>query len=227
MGTIVTKIRGKVQGSVFSGNIAGNTLRNKTIPRRSTTVARSAVNNNWKYLSQIWLTLSPTQRLGWQNYATNFTFFNKLGAPVAARKNLVFTTTNLFNTDPNVGNPIMLDAPSFLTPPSATFDGETLDVSSQNVTIGFNAVSDDLYMAVFASPPFRGGKEAIMQSRITRFGGLVTMLAPTPSFSIGTEYFQRYPYTQDGMMVWIAWRRIDPQCFSWSPLEYFLGTFVP
>ena len=222
MGAIVTKIRGKIQGTVFSGNIAGDTIRNKSIPRRSTTVTRSRVNNRWKFLSQRWLQLSVAEKAEWVTYAANFTFYNKLGSPVAARSNLVFNVTNLYQL--MASDTIIVNAPSFATPDNVTYDGGVLSVSPPSAEFNWTAQDVDTYIQVFFSPPFQYGKQAIMKKNLKQIlPTLILLPGATPQpVDFTTEFFAMFPGAKIGLYTWLAWRRIEVTCKAWSPIEYQL-----
>ena len=60
LGAIVTMIRGKQKGTVFSANTSGAVMRNKSIPTRQTYQKRSRINNQWKFHTQVWNNMSDT-----------------------------------------------------------------------------------------------------------------------------------------------------------------------
>jgi hypothetical protein len=225
MGTIVTKIRGKISGSVFSGNIAGDTLRNKTIPRRTTTVRRSIRNNNWKYFSQLWLTLSNTDRAAWSSYATNFQFYNKLGSPVAARGNLVFNNTNVYYYGWN-GSPI-LTAPTFATPVAVINPSVSIAIAFPQAVFNCDPQASDVLLQLYCSPPFVGGKETQYQRRMVAIGAPMLLSSGVATFSFTPFFFAIYPYIRAGQKVVFGIRKIEPSCYAWSPIEIIPATIFP
>lgn len=220
MGAIVTKIRGKVQGTVFSGNSAGNVIRNKTIPKRSSTDARSLWNNQMKYYSQVWVSLTDAQKANWALFAANFTFTNKLGANVVAAPNLVFQTFQCYYYRVNLV--LQPNPPAYATPPVLTSLVATVVQAGNDAYFDFDSAPGGMYLSIFSSPPFRRGQEALMQSRLKQIMYPNQVNTTDVQAFFGPQFWAMFPYAVTGQYVWIAIRRIDATSFVWSPLQYFL-----
>lgn len=216
-GTIVTDARGKVGGSVFSRNQAGNVIRNKSIPKRRTTDIKSRYNNVWQYYSQLWLTLSPSEQADWENYATNFTFHNKLGAAVAAQGNIVFAVCSYYNAlalkSPFSG------APTYAAPAAVDNIVVTSQLSDQPFYLNFDALAADVNLRLYASPWYRQGKRAFMEKRVNSIL-FSTLVATNDALDWGAQYIARYGTPPVGSYILLAIRRIHPDSQAWSSLQY-------
>lgn len=217
-GAIVTNIRGKVGGSVFSNNIAGATVRNKSLPKRRTTDQKSLVNNLWQYLTQVWLVLTSGLRQPWEDYALNFTFHNKLGAPVAAKANIVFSTTNRFYY--YINNNIILAPFTFEPPPVASLQAVSFNVTLPEAKMFFTPVPIDVYVFVYATRPYGLGKRSFMEKRV-RYIKHQLLLAGDSEVDFYDEYVAIFGVPPVGQSVLTARRTVNPNCYSWGVLQYF------
>lgn len=224
LGAFVTKIRGKINGSTFSANIAGQTVRNKTIPKSAASSARSNANNKFSYFNSLWLDINPSYRAAWAFYAQNFLFYNKLGEAVTPKANLVFATTNMYHKE--VTGNIITAPPVFVTPEVIDDAIQGIRVSLQTAVSHWTVIDNGCLVSMFISPPFWHGKEKIMQARIAKIYPLFPVTNLTPILDFSTEFWAKYPWAQVGMKVWFAWRRVQPNCYAWSPFEYHLVTIT-
>lgn len=69
---LISEMRNKLNGSVFSKNRAGNYLRNKVTPVNPQTTYQTAVRAALTAASQSWRTLTENQRLAWNGAVQNF-----------------------------------------------------------------------------------------------------------------------------------------------------------
>lgn len=218
LGPVVTNIKGKFNGSVFSANSAGNTIRTKYIPRRKTTFRRSRQNGLWKYLTQSWLALTPAQQSQWNAYAANFTFQNKLGAPVAARGNIVYATTNFYYYTFHSGA-IMSVPPLFYTPAPVSLGSWVLSAGSDLFETYWTPPPEDTFMTIYASKPYRPGSPVFNERRILFFQGEFC----DTSFSFAdffTNYTTYVAPLKAGYNIQFATRRIHRVSYAWSPFTY-------
>lgn len=216
-GTIVTNMRGKVGGSVFSANSAGATVRNKTIPKRRTTDIKSATNNLWQYFMQVWLTLSASDQDDWNAYALNFTFHNKLGVPVLAKGNVVFAATNFyyftFNEVP------LLVAPLYVPPPAASLSASGCNVGSMLFELIFTPLVADTIFWIYATPSYTKNNRIFNEKRV-RYIGFKTVALGDDTVSFWSEYVARFGTPIVGQKILVAWRRMDFTGWAWSPMQY-------
>lgn len=220
MGAIVTKIRGKIAGTVFSNSVSGNVMRNKTIPRRSSSQLQSGWHGNVKYWSQNWLAVSPTDQALWAAFASNFEFRNKLGAAVPAAPNLVYQTLQRYYFAAN-GSLLALPG-DYVTPPLLTTVAGNISPDSPLANITFDATSEDCYICVYASRSFRYGQQAIMKSRLRLMVDTELLSASATDVTFTTQYFDAFPNGPPGQYAWVAYRVIHIDSYVWSPLFYIL-----
>ena len=217
-GTIVTNIKGKISGSVFSANQAGPTLRNKTMPRRSTTDTRSATNNMWQSFTQYWLKLSQAQRQNWIDFAPNFTFHNKLGVPVAAKGNIVFATCNFFHYTVTGG--ILINPEVYVGPPLWSLSAGAIDITTSTMKLFFTPANEAMAFFAYATISYRDGKQTIMQTRIKLIGWYG--INPFDNeVDLWANYVAKFGVPKAGQIVTISWRRVNLDCWSWSPMQFF------
>jgi hypothetical protein len=220
LSAFVTKIRGKISGSVFSANVAGATIRNKTIPKQAATAARAKANNRQAYFGALWLDMNPTYRAAWIFYSQSFLFYNKLGDGVAPKANLIFATTNLYYQE--VTGNVMFAPQIFVTP--GILDNVTIDIrhNTSYANINFATIFTGTIVQLYTSTPFHHGKETLMKSRVSKIFPLFPVTTLTPDILFSHYFWHKYPWARRNMYVWVAFRRIEPTCYSWSPLEYHL-----
>lgn len=220
MGAFITDIRGKIAGTVFSQNIGGNVAYNRPRPRKKPKPKQSKFRNLMQFYSRYWTQLSLTKQGLWKTYALNFTFKTKLGTPTPARANFVFQTTQIYYY---AVNNTILGIPLTYAPPPILYNlGASIDADTSDAFVSFDAAGGELYLSIYASPPFRRGQETQMQSRLVN---IMTVNQVNPSDTaayFGPQLFDAFPYIQAGQYMWVGVRRIDPVCFSWSPIHYVL-----
>lgn len=73
LSAIVSEMRGKLNGSVFSKNRGGAYIRTKVTPVNPQTIAQGAVRAALTNLSQAWRGLTEAQRAAWNSAVSNFT----------------------------------------------------------------------------------------------------------------------------------------------------------
>lgn len=69
---LVSDMRGKLNGSVFSKNRGGSYLRNKVTPINPATSAQGQARSVLTEFSQAWRSLTEAQRTAWNNAVANF-----------------------------------------------------------------------------------------------------------------------------------------------------------
>lgn len=79
-GTIITEIKGKIQGQVFQGGNVGFVLRNKGYTKGLSTPRKQGANNVIIAASGYWSQLNDTERGEWETAAPTWVFYNRFGA---------------------------------------------------------------------------------------------------------------------------------------------------
>jgi hypothetical protein len=77
--TILSAIRGSVNGAVFSQNKTGAYMRNRTVPVNPNTEIQQEARAGLATASQAWALLTPEQRATWVTYAAATPVVNRLG----------------------------------------------------------------------------------------------------------------------------------------------------
>ena len=189
MGTIVTDIRGKIAGSVFSNTPAGPCMRNKVSPPKSRTATQSRQRAVMSFLANEWKRLSNAQRLGWDNYALNFSWVNKLGNPFPGTGwNAYFlSNSNLLLA----GNAILSDAPIFANVPQPAFTFNILSAAPTSIVLNINSAGPDNRVFCFYAPQVsRPGKTKF--ERNFKFGRLYTTGSLPATVNVTSDYVKLF-----------------------------------
>ena len=155
-GAIVTDGRGKIGGHVASKNRAGAYLRTKVTPSNPNTVAQVQARSILGSLSQMWQTLSDSQRSGWNDAVKEWgttDIFGDIKNPSGINL-FVKLNANLIS----VGYPHLSDVPRKMEIPSAIVTDATLTISSDMLLINFNDVTaSGVKVLVRATPTLSHG----------------------------------------------------------------------
>lgn len=76
---LISEMRGKLNGSVFTKNRYGNALRNKVTPVNRRTSYQQAIKQRFTFFSQKWRTLTPDQVNAWNAATEDFKSSNVFG----------------------------------------------------------------------------------------------------------------------------------------------------
>ena len=76
---LISEMRGKLNGSVFTKNRYGNALRNKVTPVNRRTPYQQNIKAIFTHFSQKWRSLSPAQHQAWNAAVADFTKNNIFG----------------------------------------------------------------------------------------------------------------------------------------------------
>jgi len=78
-GQIVSEMRGKVNGLVFSRGNCGSVIRVKTSNTNRRTLKQSEQRSHFSFVTQAWKTLTTAQRKAWNEQSYNYTRINVFG----------------------------------------------------------------------------------------------------------------------------------------------------
>lgn len=140
-GAIVTDGRGKIGGHVASKNRAGAYLRTKVTPTNPNTVAQVQARNILASISQMWQTLTDSQRSGWNDAVKEWgttDIFGDIKNPSGINL-FVKINANLIN----VGFSQLLDAPRKMEVPSVVITTAILNITNDDLSIVFDNFSAD------------------------------------------------------------------------------------
>ena len=156
-GTIVTEVKGKVQGQVFQGGNIGFVLRNKGYTKGLSTFRRSTANSFMVYAATQWKTLNDAQRQSWIDQAPYWPFYNKFGAPYVGSGFQVFMAYNTYKVQFG-DTEVTPSAPAVVTPPKPGVKVVTYSIGSGLVLSWDNETDVDTWIDIFASAPVSQGK---------------------------------------------------------------------
>ncbi len=161
LSAIVSEMRGKLNGSVFSKNRGGAYVRTKVTPVNPQTLAQGNVRAALTNLSQAWKSLTEAQRLAWNSAVSQFTSTDIFGDIKTPSGINLFNKLNL--------NLTAIAAPPISVPPLAVsvgyFDTLTVaaDQSASTIAATFTTVGEsaDQTVIVEATPCVSAGKSFV------------------------------------------------------------------
>lgn len=203
---IVSEMRGKLNGSVFSKNRGGAYVRTKVTPVNPQTLAQGNVRAALTNLSQSWKALTEAQRLAWNSAVSQFTstdIFGDIKTP---------SGINLYNKL-NLNLAAIGEAP-ISVPPLAVSVGyfDTLAITAAagagTIAVAYTTVgaSVDQTVIVEATPCMSAGKNFVKSEfrQIGTFAGS----AASPQ-SIGAMYVAKFGALVAGQKVFIRLKFVD------------------
>lgn len=206
LSAIVSEMRGKLNGSVFSKNRGGAYIRTKVTPVNPQSLAQGLVRATLTNLSQAWRSLTEAQRLAWNGAVSSFTgtdIFGDVKTP---------SGINLYNKL-NLNLAAIGEAP-INVPPLAVSVGyiDTLVITpaAGAGTIGgtFTAIGDsaDQTVIVEATPCMSPGKNFVKSEY--RAIGTFAGNAASPQ-AIGAMYVAKFGAMTAGQKLFIRLKFVD------------------
>lgn len=159
-GMVVTDMRGKLGGQVFTKNRGGAVVRTKVTPSNGQSPAQSTVRNRFTSLSQAWRGLTQAQRDAWNAAVINFQrtdVFGDLRSPSGLNlyqrlNNVLLSVGETAISTPPLPSEV---ANSYATAVSAAVATPALSVTL-NATIPANTA-----VKLFATAPMSAGREFV------------------------------------------------------------------
>ena len=136
---IVADIRNKLNGTVFAKNRYGLYARTKVTPTNPQTTNQQANRAAFGNVSSGWKDLGQDERQAWIDAAVNFPVNDIFGNTHILAGNALYTRLNR-NLEA-IGQPLIVLPPTPVSMPPVTATSLTLNVSSTNVTVGFDTAS--------------------------------------------------------------------------------------
>jgi hypothetical protein len=121
LSAIVSEMRGKLNGSVFSKNRGGAYLRTKVTPVNPNTSAQSLVRATLASISATWRTLTQLERDAWNSAVSSFTYTDIFGDIKTPSGINLYNKLNL--------NLATISATAITTPPVASSTGYVSSLS--------------------------------------------------------------------------------------------------
>lgn len=136
---LISEMRNKLNGSVFSRNRGGNYLRNKVTPLNPQTAAQVAARALLTQFSQGWRALTDAQRQAWSAAVANWSTTDVFGDVINPTGNTLYTRLNI-----NIAN---AGGSAISTPPTPIGVEALTDLSIDA------AVTGDTFDVTFAPTP--------------------------------------------------------------------------
>ncbi len=176
-GSIVTEIKGKVQGQVFQGGNVGYVLRNKGYTPGFTSNSRQTALNSMTSQTTRWRNLSDANRAAWAAITASWPFINKFGASYSGSGFQVFTSYN--SNLLSIGLPAVNTPSAIFTPTNPGVVDLVCESDSTDVSLLVdweNAGGANDYLVILASPAFSPGRNGNFIPLKKVFGGSINAL---------------------------------------------------
>lgn len=167
-GAIVTDGRGKIGGHVASKNRSGAYLRTKVTPSNPNTVAQVQARSVLSSISQMWQTLTESQRSGWNDAVKEWgttDIFGDIKNPSGINL-FVKLNANLMS----VGYPALLDVPAKKEVPLAILIDGALSLATGVLKIYFNNILADGYVSLVRATPSLSAGVSFVKSQFRVIG---------------------------------------------------------
>jgi hypothetical protein len=191
LSALVSEIRGKLNGSVFTKNRSGLALRNKVTPVNRNTPDQSQIKALFTSFNQKWRTLSEDLQKAWNAAVQDFKRTNIFGDSFTPSGMNLYTELNT--------NLAVIDQPEITKPPlpvnvpgitSFTLDVDST-VGSEKFTIDFKPTPTDagVIHMVYATRCYSAGKRYVKSEY--RMIGTIAAASPTPfdALTLWTDKF--------------------------------------
>lgn len=206
LSAIVSEMRGKLNGSVFSKNRGGAYLRTKVTPVNPQSLAQGLVRNTLTNLSQAWRGLTEAERTAWNSAVSNFTSTDIFGDIKTPSGINLYTKLNL-----NLAN---IGVSPISTPPSPVSVGyvDTLSLAAAagagTIAATFTSVglAAGQTVVVEATPNMSAGKNFVKSEY--RVIGTFAGGAASPQ-AIGAMYVAKFGAMTAGQKLFVRFKCVD------------------
>jgi hypothetical protein len=149
---LVSDIRNKLAGTVFSKNRAGQYMRTKVTPSNPRSFAQQGVRASLSFAAAAWRSLTEAQRQGWNALAQTISVRNIFGDGITLTGEQLFVKANAALL--NVGAPTLTGAPALEPATSLTSISVTATSSPQALSVTFAPapVPANHKLSIFVTP---------------------------------------------------------------------------
>lgn len=208
---LVSEMRGKLNGSVFSKNRSGNYLRNKVTPVNPQSTDQQAVRSLLSAVSQSWRQLTQAQRDAWINASANFPYTDIYGDSKILSGQAFYNKLNL--------NLLKIGAATIQTPPSSSdlpsLSGISLTVTKSTGTSAVVVTADwvasdepaNAQILVSATPPVGAGIGFVKN----KFRDIAILAIGAGPAVISTAYAAKFGTVSVGQKVFILLQVVDDE----------------
>jgi hypothetical protein len=202
---LVSEMRGKLNGSVFSKNRAGAYVRNKVTPSNPQTAAQSGARALLAQFAQGWRALTQAQRDAWSGAVSSFQTTNVFGDVVNPSGNTLYSRLNILASI--AGGSAMTTPPALFAVPALSNLVVGATAAGNVLTIDFDptAIPAGHVLEVQATPQLSPGVSNA-NSKFATIG--VLAVGFESGDSISTEYVAKYGSLQAGKKVFVRTRFI-------------------
>lgn len=197
---LISEMRGKLNGSVFTKNRYGNALRNKVTPVNRRTPHQQSIKALFTYYTQKWRSLTDEQHKAWNAAVEDFKRNNIFGDSVKPTGSNLYCELN--------ANLALIGGSELTNPPlQMKIDGVKSFKLNIDSTVGsekFEIIYDpsptsgDVFHLIFATRCYSPGKSFIQSEY--RLIGVISAGATTPYDALG-DWQNRYGTLAAGQMV--------------------------
>lgn len=206
--TILSAIRGSINGTTFSQNRYGAYARNRTVLANPNTPNQALIRASLATAAQSWKVLSDAQRLAWQTYAAATPVPNRVGDMVHLSGIAAYNKSNTLLLFLGKGQNTAAPTSPGLAEPVAEFSALLEDdgtVSLSDFTGGSTnaAANYGFWISLPVSPGvsfYKGPWTYIGTLNGTGRAGIISV-SPGIAFTVGQLYFLRTRYVDEGNKV--------------------------
>lgn len=214
---VITKISGKLGGSVFGTSPNGSYIKQNSYSQQPNSPAQSVQRNLIAQVTQLWRSLTPTEQASWLAEIGNYPYVNNVGDTVD------YTASQLFNKL-NLGRQVIglspnSTAPAFVASAIPVLTFNTLSAAQMSVDWVGSQVANSF--VIFASQ----AQNFDLQPHLSTFRQ-IRVLTPTAingSVSLKSDYEQVFDYPNSGQSVFVYFRPLVTSTGFGSTLTNVVG----
>lgn len=154
-GMIVTDMRGKLGGHVFTKNRAGASTRTKVTPSNPRTASQQANRSLLALFSVGWSALTDAMRASWNGAVDSWTKTNIFGDNVKPSGKNLYTALN--KNLASIGLASIDVAPEKVELPLLGLTWVDVNIGDEEITLSTEAIPAGTYVVVGATPPLSAG----------------------------------------------------------------------
>ena len=203
---LISEMRNKLNGSVFSRNRGGAYLRNKVTPLNPQSLAQVLVRSTFTSFAQSWRTLTEDQRTAWRNAVSNWSTTDVFGDIINPSGSNLYSRLNINITNAG-GSAILL--------PPAPIGATALTSLAVSAAAGAGTVG-----ITFAPGTVPAGHAAVLDATANLSPGIanansqfrqidVLAAAEASPYAAGTSYVAKFGGLSAGQRVFVRMRFVN------------------
>jgi hypothetical protein len=156
-GAVISDIRNKLGGVVFTKSRYGNTIRKRLKPTNPKTTLQRTVRGSFKTNSQGWDTLTATQQAAWISWAATNAFTDKFGGSKALSANAAFVRYNQLRASVGLAQATTTPTALGTYPPTPTAAAAASGAGTVTLTTPAQSATSGWYV-IRSTPGLRTGQ---------------------------------------------------------------------